>query len=359
MQAMRDRGFDMVGLVLENASPAETSLDPVISHESFGEVHTYRLFSASQQAVYDPTPGIPEDVEVAADRVLEVVKLEAPDLIVISGFSLKMWYLARAAMRLKIPYLMSHHGMWFAEIAPTLPQAAQDRMRRMEFEATMGAVQNVYLNHWSITQLRQEYPQSDRDNDVVIPLPFNPIFLEPTPPMDLSVEEGSLPIVGFVGRWDPIKNPALIREVAERSSTWRIVAPLIVGQRASLQDEEEKFLRAVRVIPPLAPESLAKFYRACDLLILPSRFDVNPTVVMEAALQGKGTIITNTVGWYDAYVRHDMTDWIAQPTVESLYQAIEHNLGTPCPSSFIDEIREHHHPDRVFDAWAELLEVYT
>lgn len=348
---MRARGFDVVGIMLRRPETGLSGGNRIqIAQDS---VRLYEVDLGTSQVVYGIEPGLPPVTLEAIDRLVSILKSEAPDVLVLNGFSLANACLAKAATFLKIPLIFSHHGFWSAEIPGTLPQAAQERMRKMEQEAIRDAHVNVYLNEWSIGRAREAYPATIRSDDLVIPLPFNPVFLRTS---KAAIASDGRPLVGFVARWDPIKNIGLVRAFAESAKDMRIVSPIRIGGRKSLQDEEELFRTAVEPLEPMSQETLAGLYRSCDLLILPSRFDVSPTVVMEAALQGRGTIISDGVGWLPTYERLGMEDWIVRdPTPERLEAAVRRCLGKPVPSAFVDEILERHHPDRVFDAWASLL----
>ncbi|GEM_PF-3141114 len=349
--AMRDRGIDAIGLAMRKPSGSES--DPVELRHPHGVTRLHFLEIATRAAVFDPEPGTPAAVADAAEAVVGLLEREKPDAVVLNGFSLTNAYLARAAGLLGIPFHVSHHGFWFAEIPATLPEAAQARMRKMEADAIREATANIYLNDWSVARVREAYPDAAREDDIVIPLPYNELFREPAAP---TLPPDPRPTLGFVARWDPIKDVALVRAFAESASDLRVVSPIRVGGRPSLASEEDAFRRAVSVVDPLSQAELAGFYRSCDLMLLPSRFDVSPTVVMEAALQGRGTVIAPTTGWIDAYERLGMEDWVMRErTPEGLAAAVRRCLGRPVHAPFAEEIKERHSPGRVFDAWASLI----
>lgn len=345
------RGFDVVGIVLSHSDDSGKNWERI--HAPSGPTHQHFLDLATNEALRCPEAGLPSVVETASVRIIEILASEAPDALVLNGFSLANWYLANAAERLGIPFFFSHHGFWFAEIPTTLPPAAQARLRVMEFGAFRAARKNVYLNAWSRERADEAYPGAKREDDVVIPLPYNPVFLKQGVSAMMANDRST---VGFVARWDPIKNIGLVSAFARACSDLCVVAPIKVGGRKSLSDEEQAFRSSVQILELLPQEALPSFYRSCDLMMLPSRFDVSPTVVMEAALQGRGTVISDHVGWVEAYERLDMEDWIVRdPTPKCLEAAVRRCMGMPVPPRFRDEIIERHHPDRVFDAWASIL----
>lgn len=348
---MRARGIETIGIVFQ--SPESGALDRARVDTAHGPIHHYVLDLHAYEVAYHPEPGWPPAVIQAADRVVEILRAEKPDAVVLNVCSAANAYLARAATLLRIPIFFYHHGLWAAEMASTLPAVALERMRKMESDAIREARTNIYLNEWNIQRVRETYPETSRNDDEVIPLPFNPIFLQHASP---TIASDGRPIIGFVARWDPVKNIRLVREFAESARDLHVVSTISIGGRKSLQSEEQPFRSAVDVIEPVSQEALAGLYRSCDLLILPSRFDMLGGVVMEAALQGRGTIISDGVGWVPVYERLGMEEWIVRdPTPERLEAAVRRCLGKPVPQVFVDEILEHHQPDRVFDALASLL----
>lgn len=354
MSALRARGHEAVGLVLKPL-PKEKNGPPHIQihHEEWGEVFDVERFLGLNMMMKEAGDPFPEGIPEILDDITNIVSRVAPDCIVLSGFGVTNWYIAEAARRLGIPYILSHHGFWFQEIGNS-PKDIQPRLLDMEREATERAVMNVYLNEWSRRVMHHQYPSTIREDDLVIPLPYNPIYLNPATPLPL-VAPGKI-VVGFIGRWDPIKNVVVVRELAERAKDVHIITAMRIGLRSELKEEEDLFKSVVDVRDPLPPEDLARLYQRCDLMILPSRFDVSPTVVMEAALQGKGTIISSNVGWVDLYERQHMHDWILQGvTSELLERSIRLCHGFTPPQDFLDEIRKNHHPDRVFDRWSALI----
>ena len=351
---LRKRAIDVVGLALVQQTHGARAMKPFWKHEEGGDRFIAHLNLESECVVRSARPGIPKIVRDVARKVTRILATLKPDQVVLNGFSLSNWYLAQAATNLRIPFHFSHHGCWFAEIPTTLPKAAQTRMLSMERWATEHADTNIYLNPWSQSQVRKAYPGARRTNDLIIPLPFNPLFLKRAP--RLPIQKNKRPVVGFVGRWDPIKRVDFVRKLAERMPHIQFICHTHVGGRKSLMDEENRFSKAVHVLKPVSQTLLPAFYRACDLLILPSRFDVSPTVVMEAALQGRGTLISPEVGWTDAYAKNDMDTWIVRKTDLATWQhAIEQHLKKKPGPAFRTHLLKAHHPKTVFDAWASLI----
>ncbi len=331
VRAMQERGHHVVGFFLKGLLGS-----------------TYK--AAVSAAVGDARPGMPEALEEARAALAPLVRDARGDVLVLHGFSLANWLLFDAARSQGVPCVVARHGFWYKEIGSALPPAVIRRMEEMERESLAGAACNVFLNAWSVGKMEERHPGILGDRTAVIPLPYDPAFADPAP---VSATANR---IGFVARWDPIKNIPLVRAFAEAYPSYDVVALTRVGGRRPLEQEEEPFARAVRVLPPVEPSELRSFYASCAALILPSHFDVNPTVVMEAALQGRATVITDGVGWADLYRAHGMDALITEPNADALAAAVKEAVARPLPASFVNDIRERCAPDHVFDAWHDLIQ---
>ena len=98
-----------------------------------------------------------------------------------------------------------------------------------------------------------------------------------------------------------------------------------------------------------------------DILLLPSHFDVSPHVVMEAALEGVGTIISSNVGWGDEYRACGMGKWIVDfSSAQKTSAKIEKILTNK--KSYSDDVGtlkkylvQTHNPNTVFKQYETLF----
>jgi glycosyltransferase involved in cell wall biosynthesis len=100
----------------------------------------------------------------------------------------------------------------------------------------------------------------------------------------------SRPLMVFVGRFVAKKRLGLVRQMAQLRPDWQWC---VIGQGP--EQPEAWGLPNVRVMPPMLQAALAAYYRAADLLVLPSEGEGFPLVVQEAMSCGLPACITADV----------------------------------------------------------------
>jgi glycosyltransferase involved in cell wall biosynthesis len=100
----------------------------------------------------------------------------------------------------------------------------------------------------------------------------------------------SRPLMLFVGRFVPKKRLPLLREMAALRPDWQWC---VIGHGP--ERPERWGLPQVRVLPPMDQSTLAAYYQAADLLVLPSHGEGFPLVVQEAMACGLPVCITAEV----------------------------------------------------------------
>lgn len=98
------------------------------------------------------------------------------------------------------------------------------------------------------------------------------------------------PLVLFVGRFVTNKRLPVVREMAQLRPQWQWC---VIG--SGPEQPQAWGLPQVRVLPPMEQPRLAAYYRAADLLLLPSRSEGFPLVVQEAMACGLPACITAKV----------------------------------------------------------------
>ncbi|USN52871.1 MAG: glycosyltransferase [Candidatus Nomurabacteria bacterium] len=107
---------------------------------------------------------------------------------------------------------------------------------------------------------------------------------------------------------------------------------------------------------PTDSKGILKFFSTMDIAILPSLFDVSPTVVLEAASQGIGTIISSSVGWVNHYRKTGNAEWIGDfNKPKTIVKKIEKLAGTPLSAKLISLFEKEHDPEKIFKQYIKLF----
>ncbi len=153
-------------------------------------------------------------------------------------------------------------------------------------------------------------------------------------------ETGQTPVLLFVGRINPLKNPTLAVEALSELKTLAGARPssntssntssetknlaeaqlVIVGGPSGPDGEAElKFLQAtaeslgvrpqVRLVPPQSHRMLSSYYRAADVVLIPSHSESFGLVALEAAACGT-PVVAADVGGLGALVSHEQTGFL-------------------------------------------------
>jgi glycosyltransferase involved in cell wall biosynthesis len=131
-----------------------------------------------------------------------------------------------------------------------------------------------------------------------------------------------------IGNFWPEKNHlGLLRELASHPGDWRLVvighpspdAPELAGEIAAAAERDPR----VTVVPGAAPETVAAAMDAADVLLLPSRADATPLVLLEAMSRELPWIATPNCG-----SAHDHAGGLIVPLAD-FGRAIDFVLGEP------------------------------
>jgi len=189
-------------------------------------------------------------------------------------------------------------------------------------------------------QLRTLYPQWTGDAEIVAPGVESAVF-SPGSKAGARAAVGltSSPVVLFVGRIQPLKGVDLaIRAVAAlgRSDAQLV----IVGGASGAQGERE--LAAMRElvarlgltarvthVEPLPHHLLATYYRAADVVVVPSRSESFGLVALEAAASGR-RVVASAVGGLLSLVDDGVTGYlVTDREVNSFAHALRRIIDTP------------------------------
>lgn len=174
------------------------------------------------------------------------------------------------------------------------------------------------------------------DRLVVIPNGINPDPYDratPTPRATLGIPPGAL-FALFVGRLERQKGVDILLDAADRlAGETAPIAVALAGDGPLLPTLQARLNARVRTNPTLhilgRRNDIPSLLKACDLLVLPSRWEGMPNVVLEAMAASRPVVATRVEGTSDLVV-HGETGWLVAPNEpEPLANALRDALHNP------------------------------
>lgn len=272
------------------------------------------------------------------EQVEKLFDIAQPTVLFLNGYGITNYMLFAVAKKRKIPVCIQHAGIWKKELmmnsGSTFSPSIGKIFAGFEKEVVNEGTHQVFLNTFSrdafLTLHNLEL--TDLINHSVIPLPI------PQPekvlPVVLKKASSKKRAIGAVSRWDVIKNQSALLRLAEYIKEHKLPAVVSVvtnpfnGIASSFRD---RYVASINVVAPMNPKKLSGFYRSADIVLLPSHFDVSPTVLMESLLQGVPVIISDQVGWVSDYKSLGLMDLVIRPDIsgEALFAVIERVFNNP------------------------------
>ncbi len=179
------------------------------------------------------------------------------------------------------------------------------------------------------SQLRGLYGAPD-ERIAIVPLGVQHAFFAPgnqdAARSALGLEDG--PIVMFVGRLQPLKGADLAIEMFAALGMENGTLLIVGGASGTSGNEEVRMLKQqvkrmgiepqVRLIPPQPHHILSTFYRASDVVVVPSKSESFGLVALEAAACGT-PVVTASVGGLQDLVVHGETGFLVDQRDPKLY----------------------------------------
>ena len=299
-----------------------------------------------------------KEIEIVSD----IIRIAAPDIVFINGFSAFAWVLSAAARQVGLPFVIQHAGIWHCEVdeyADLFTSEGRALCYEMEREAAEHASANIFLNTYSRETFKQVIGAQKITDARTIPLPHTGWSFVGT----FTPRSRENRVLGVVARWDRIKNHEAILCLAEaiqaRKLPWHIKSVTSMPDTATKAEFKARYRECIEIIPPMNRDLLKEFYQSVDVIILPSHFDVSPTVVMEAVSVGVPTLISSNVGWVSEYQECGMSDWIADfhDPEAVLHRLQDQFLRSRWPevARFAEYVKKWHNPDRIYSSYIVLF----
>jgi len=355
-------GHEWIGIVTSSSAPLEGYEEVAVDAKR--RFFTIQVPREQRDFLRDASVAriAPADFEKDISRIGSIIAAARPDLLFLNGFSLDAWTYAAAAFRAKLPVVIQHAGILTKEFEmyrDWFSPAAYAFAKEAEGDVAERAAANIFLNEFSRDAFVRLVEPESLANPVVIPLPQ-----AAWPREAVKTPQGTERTLGIVARWDRIKNHeavlALAEELQRRALPWRIRSVTAIPETQSQAGLKRKYRSLIDVVPPMDRDDLRAFYASLDALILPSHFDVSPTVVMEGVALGKPTLISPHVGWVSEYEACGMGRWIADFSDPSeVIARLEEQFARsawPEVDAFASYVAEHHDAAAVYGQYLSVFE---
>ncbi len=148
-----------------------------------------------------------------------------------------------------------------------------------------------------------------------------------------AFRRGSHPVIGFAGRLVPQKRPQDFLAMAARIASRHPDVRFLVAGDGSRLPSYEKLAAALGLAARVEFLGMVRdvrtFYASCDLLVLPSRSEGSPNVVLEAMAMKLPVVASDSTATREV-VSH-LEDGLLYPVghVDALTEAVELALGAP------------------------------
>jgi len=296
-----DINFDVYGITFKNTFGvkllkkilSKTIINPTASfYEVKGIKYKYASFSRSLGDVFNSrvlkkNNQIKDSKEVAED-LFDKIKDNEFDIIHAHGmYKPSAGLIAKLlSQKLSVPYVVTCHG---SDINLLMPLAKELYVDVLENASKVIFVSNALLNKAKSFGYAGE-------NSVVIPNGIEPVIFKPLDKEKIKKELGlSKKVVGFVGNLVNVKRADKLPEIFSYISSIYDAEFLVVGDgelRKSIENECKKRKLKVKFVGSVSHEEVPYYMNAMDVMILPSRNEGWPCVVLEA--QGCGVAIVGS-----------------------------------------------------------------
>lgn len=295
------------------------------------------------------------------ESIREQLRILKPDVVLINGMFLSPWLLLKAAYQEGIPVVQLHAGILHIEVdtyAEYYTTHAAKASKQFEKDAASLATKQIFLNSYSEDVFQKKVKRTPKSKRCIIPLPTP--FNKSSKRQTKDKKPSKTIHVGLVARWDRIKNHNAVLALAEEITAQKLAIKLHVITTILESDKllkmKERYRELINIHEPTDSDGILKFFRSMDIAILPSLFDVSPTVVLEAASQGVGTIISPSVGWVNHYRKTGNSAWVGDfSKPKAIIKKIEKLAGTSLSTKLINLFEKEHDPEKIFKQYINLF----
>ncbi|MFA6417506.1 MAG: glycosyltransferase family 4 protein [Patescibacteria group bacterium] len=302
--------------------------------------------------------------EKVIDEMVIVMKKINPDAVFLNGCYYKPWIILKAAKRLDIPVVTQHAGIMAMEAKTAYERGLTNKKKEQQLikmEADFSKYSNIeiFLNEFSKKRYEQTTIKVDKNKAIIVPLPF---FTIPFRKKNRAKKDGLK--IGLVARWDGIKRHedylALVKMAKQQKENWDFYAITSIPDTNKNIEFKNEYRKLIKVLSPRSKRKLYDFYRQMDLMVLTSRFDVSPTVVLEAAYLGVPTAISPNVGFVEDYKKNKLDYLVCDfSNPAKAHLKIKKILDKKPPVAFFKHLMKQHDPNLILAQYLEIFKKVT
>lgn len=319
-----------------------------------------------------------KEIQPLIDLITEFVKSQNPNLVFLNGFSVSNWILMNVAHKLSIPSIIQHAGIWKKEVFISqkhFNSSIRNIFYSFERDTIDLVSHHVFLNEFSRNVFAdlhktEKILEKITKHSSIIPLPIENVFnVENIKNLDYPVDVNNVINIGVVARWDNIKNHRAIYRLAKCKKlpkNWKINVVTKIPESTINSDFKKQYAQSVNIVAPMNQAELNNFYKKMNIVLLPSNFDVSPTVVAESFLNGVPVIISDKVGWVSEYEKCNLSNHVIKTNSSGgkIYDTILNTLqnrekNKKSYEKFVDYLQKRHNPETVFNEYFKLFKKYS
>ena len=230
---------------------------------------------------------------ILIEATKDILRQEAPDILLVNGTYNTPWILAQAAKESGIPIVLRYAGVLQKEISH---KNFFVKRRLMFCEKWLASVAAAIIFPSKICQKTVEAEILHR------PVKRSFVISNPVAAVRQFVRRNNGRfIVAAVGRWTPIKNFQAFIALHNQllAEGWSHRAIMVT----SYWDEKFGISDTIERKEPMSQEDLFKFYRSINLLVVTSHFETFCNVAAEAVINGTSVLVSKNVGFSEILIK--------------------------------------------------------
>ena len=331
-QAIAHRGHDITIYVRRSSADGPFENDPVQRNDpAEKEVEPgVRLMTISAGPTDLPKEKLPAVVDEFAHKVLRDIEARGGVDVIHAHY----WLSGMAGHILKheldCPLLVNFHTLARARWGEELSDAEVSERAEQE-QIAIDCSDTVVVSCGPEQEHLEEFYDVEAERIAVVPPGVEHGFFSPGHRASArrAIGFGEGPLLLFVGRITPLKNPTLAVETLARLPEARLA--VVGGLSGTGGEAEMRSMRAtaecfgvadrISYVSPKSHRALSSYYRAADAVLIPSHSESFGLVALEAAASGT-PVVAASVGGLRSLVEHGSTGFLVPEPDPELYAAL-------------------------------------